>query len=79
MARSTTPPGQLGEEARHGLADNVAGAENAVGITPEMRSGKPKSGLDSGPDRQENGSFAPASYELPKRPKASRPFIRVDR
>jgi hypothetical protein len=79
MARSTTPPGQLGEEARHGLADNVAGAENAVGITPEMRSGKPKDGLDQGPDRHESGAFGPANYALPKRPKASRPFIRMDR
>jgi len=79
MARSTTPPGQLGDEARHGLPDQVAGAENAVGITPEMRSGKPRPGLDSGPDRKESGSFGPATYELPKRPKASRPLIRMDR
>lgn len=79
MARSTTPPGQLGEDARHGLADNVAGAENAVGITPEMRSGKPNSGLDAGPNVGEKEEFKPANYELPKRPKASRPFIRMDR
>lgn len=80
MSRSTTPPGALGTEARHGLPDNVAGAENADGITKEMREGKPQSGLNAGPDRDEkSGAFHPAAYQLPKRPKASRPFIRIDR
>lgn len=80
MARGTTPPGQMGEEARSGYADGVAGAENAEGITPEMRKGpETKSGLDAGPEQGSRGEYLPRAYQLPKRPRATKGFIRVDR
>jgi hypothetical protein len=87
MSRSTTPPGQLGEDARSGVPGNQGGAENAQGITPEMRKGPAaaQQGLDEGPDRGERGEYKPRNYELgiPERPlgkpKRVKPFVRMDR
>ncbi len=77
MARNTTPPGQLGEEAGHGVAN--PGAENAIGINKDMRQPQVPTGLDAGPNITDNNTYLRATYKLSKRPKASRPFIRMDR
>lgn len=85
MARSTTPPGQLGEDARSGIPGDQGGAVNAEGITKEMRNGPVQPGLDDGPDRGERGEYKPRNYELgiPERPlgkpKRTKPFVRMDR
>lgn len=77
MARNTNPPGELGKEARSGLPDQVAGAENGQGITPNMREGRPEvAGLSAGPERGDRGEFLPRAYRSTR--EKSR-FIRVDR
>lgn len=77
--RNTQPPAtadgrQEGEAGRSALPDEVAGAENAQGITPQMRSGLGSiKKLDSGPKRGEKDELLPATY------KSDRGFIRQDR
>ena len=80
MSRSTTPPGDMGTDARHGLPDQVAGAQNADGITSDMRKGPASQpGLDTGPELGSRGEYKTRNYTLAKRPKASKAFIRMDR
>lgn len=63
-----------GEAGRSGLPDHIAGAENAQGITPEMRQGLGNiRKLDSGPKRGEKDELLPSTY------KSDRGFIRQDR
>jgi hypothetical protein len=70
------PPGQLGEEARHGLPDDVAGAENETPTPKERRpvdKVAPKGKLDDGPKQGAAGEYKKATY------RTHRGFIRQDR
>ena len=69
-------PGTLGEDARHGLPDDVAGSENETPSPKERRpidKAAPKDGLDEGAKRGPAGEYKKATY------RTSRGFIRQDR